>query len=657
MEFDLEHLYSSWEMVRRRSQAAGIDGVTPELFVGDVSQQLKRLQRQLRGDRYGVSPAKGFYLPKKDGGSRLIGISTVRDRIVQRFLLQGLYPALEDALSPSVHSYRLGYSIYTAVSQVAEQYGQKPLWVVKADVQQFFDQLRWPLLLTQLEGLTVDPVLVRLVEQQLKAGILVSGQRVSSSKGVLQGSALSGALANLYLNQFDRQCREVGIGLVRYGDDCLAMFDSWMQAHRAVLWMEDWLADLYLTFSPDKTRIIAPQDAFTFLGHRFCDGVIETPVIKRVGAAQPKMAVQVYVGRPKVCSIARPEASKVKRSKKKDFWKDGMSTLYISEQGAYLKVQQQQFKVFQKEDLLCTVPVNQVSHVVLFGSCNVSHGAVSLALLRRIPILYLSQKGKYFGRLETSGQAQVKYLTRQVLCSEKPGFAVAQSRAIIAAKLHNSRILLMRLNRRRKVAESGKAIASLKDLIAKLPDCDSVDVLRGYEGQGAHVYFEALALFFNGTFAFEKRTRRPPTDPVNSLLSLGYTLLSQNMHSMVEAVGLHSHFGNLHVPRNHHPALVSDLIEEFRALVVDSFVAYLINSNIFTPEDFTPPDEKGGVYLHPYALKKFLKHWEQRLHTETTHPQTGHKVTYRRCLELQVWEYVACLMGEKEVYQPMMWSK
>ncbi|BAU08379.1 hypothetical protein FIS3754_43230 [Fischerella sp. NIES-3754] len=97
-------------------------------------------------------------------------------------------------------------------------------------------------------------------------------------------------------------------------------------------------------------------------------------------------------------------------------------------------------------------------------------------------------------------------------------------------------------------------------------------------------------------------------------------------------------------------------MEEFRAQLVDSLVAYLINSNIFTEDDFTPPDEKGGVYLQPHALKKFLKHWEEKLQSELTHPNTGYKVSFRRCLELQVREYVACLMGEVKIYRPMIWK-
>ena len=177
--------------------------------------------------------------------------------------------------------------------------------------------------------------------------------------------------------------------------------------------------------------------------------------------------------------------------------------------------------------------------------------------------------------------------------------------------------------------------------------------LLGYEGQAAQVYFQALSHLIPKTFSFTKRTRRPPTDPVSALLSLGYTLLFHNMYSLVQAIGLHPHFGNLHVPQQNHPALISDLIEEFRSPIVDSLVVFLVNSKIIKPDDFTSPDERGGVYLYPDAFKLYLKHWQQRLQLEVTHPLTRNKVNYHRCIELQIWEYIAFLMEENKFYRPM----
>lgn len=655
MKLYAEQLAVAWGLVQQGSRAAGVDGMTVDLFAGIAREQIRQLHRQLGQERYEVSPAKGFYLPKKSGGRRLIGISTVRDRIVQRYLLQSIYPKLENTFSDAAFAYRPGLSIYTAVDRAMERYRYQPAWVIKADIQQFFDTLSWPLLLHQLEQLQLPRAWVQWIEQQLKAGIVIQGQFYRPSQGVLQGSILSGALANLYLNDFDQRCLEADIDLVRYGDDCIAVCQNYLEASRSLALMHDWIEDHYLTLHPEKTCIIPPGEAFVFLGHQFQNGFVEAPIRRKAEDKKQKAPKPGY-GPPKMCSIVKiPEH--VSQRPPEAYWRDGMTTLYVTDQGAYLRVRHKQFQVFYDRELRCSVPASRITHVVLFGCCNVSHGAVSLALQRHIPFLYLSNKGRYFGRLQTTGQAQLEYLIRQVQKSQDPEFIKAQAASIIVGKLHNSRILLLRLNRRRKTDKATEAIAALAEIMPKVSQADTVEAMLGYEGTGANLYFQAYASLLKGEFAFAKRTRRPPTDPINSLLSLGYTLLSQNVHAMVEGVGLHTHFGNLHTPQPHRPSLVCDLVEEFRAIAVDSLVAYLINSNIFSAEDFTPPDERGGVYLHPDALKRFLKHWEEKLQKTVTHPHTGYKVNYRRCLELQVWEYVACLTGEQPTYRPMTMEK
>ncbi|WP_419183586.1 CRISPR-associated endonuclease Cas1 [Scytonema hofmannii] len=595
-------------------------------------------------------------------------ISTVRDRIVQRSLLDDLYFPLEDTFLDCSYAYRPGHNIQQAVQHLYGYYKYQPKWVIKTDIADFFDSLSWALLLTALEELRLEAIILQLLEQHLKAGILINGQYRNFGKGVLQGGILSGALANLYLTDFDRKCLNQGMNLVRYGDDLVVACSTFSEANRILDKIIAWLGEIYLTLQPEKTQIFSPDDEFTFLGYRFAKGEVYAPpppepvregewVINDSGTPyfRRKPRPTKPVSRPpKACSIGKP--INFPRATLSHYWQDFMSTLYITDQGAYLSVKNQQFQVFYQGELKIKVPVVRVSNIVMFGCCNVSHGAVSMALIRRIPIMYLSQKGRYFGHTAVQGSAKVEYLTRQVQCCENPVFTRQQAEAIVAAKLHNSRILLMRLNRRRETELATQAIDLMDVLIDSLPKADSMDALRGYEGKAATIYFQALGSLFTGFFAFDKRTKRPPTDPINSLMSLGYTLLSQQVFSFVQSVGLHTHFGNLHTPRDNHPALVSDLMEEFRAQVVDSFVSYIVNKKILTPEDFTPPDERGGVYLQASALKKYLKHWEEKLQSETTHPNTGYKVAYRRCIELQVREYVACLTGEVEVYRPMTWK-
>ncbi|MCW6038251.1 CRISPR-associated endonuclease Cas1 [Spirulina subsalsa FACHB-351] len=654
--FSLSRLYAAWELVRRRSQSAGIDGITPELFAGVVTESLPRLQQHLSQEQYYPQPALGFHLPKKSGGTRLISIPTVLDRIVQRFLLQGIYPALEEVFTDCSHAYRPGLGVQTAITQAAEVYTALPTWVIKGDIAQFFDHLCWALLLAELEKLAISPPWVDLIAAQVKADVVVRGYGIPRNQGVLQGSILSGALANLYLSEFDRRCLATGMVLIRYGDDFVVLTGGLLEATRFLSWLEEWIQDFRLRLHPEKTRIIAPHEEFTFLGHQFKAGEIIPPVRKKPQPKAQSKRTATPPKRPLACPVVRGKGTK--KNSFLDHWQENMTTLYVTEQQAYVKVKHQQFQVLLNQDLVIAVPVNRVSHLVLFGCCNVSHGAISLALQRRIPILFLSYQGRYFGRLQTDGVAQVKYLQRQVECSLNPDFALRQAKAIVAGKLHNCRILLLRLNRRshHQTKEATEAIQQLGEWLQRVPEAESLEVLLGFEGQGTRVYFQGLGSLMRKPFVFEKRTRRPPTNPVNSLLSLGYTLVHQNLYSLVQGVGLHPHFGNLHVPRENHPALVSDLMEEFRAPLVDSLVMFLVNSKVFKLEDFTPPDARGGVYLYPDKLKVFLKHWQERLQLEVKHPQTGYKVSNFRCLELQVWEYIACLMGEQEVYRPMLLS-
>jgi len=333
-----------------------------------------------------------------------------------------------------------------------------------------------------------------------------------------------------------------------------------------------------------------------------------------------------------------------------------VSTLYILERGTALKVKYQQFNIFQQKKLLYKVPVNQIEHIFLFGYCHLSHGAIQTALFRNITITYYSSQGYYLGQLQGLIQPKLKYIMQQIQCNNDKSFVRQQAAKIVRAKLHNSRILLMRLNRRNPNETTKKAITELKKINNSISAASSLETLRGYEGKGANIYFHGLSSLFRGEFIFSKRTSRPPRDPINSLLGYGYTLLFQHLLSIVQLAGLHTELGNLHNPRNNHPALVLDLMEEFRAQIVDSLVVYLVNKKIFSARDFTLPNEGGGVYLKQDSLKTFLKHWSEKLSSELTHYHIQKKVSLRTCLEVQVKAYISCLM-EKQDYQPMLWQK
>ena len=180
---DRDELEIAWHMTRNRSDCAGIDGITTNLFGIVSSCELDRLHKQLQLDCYSPQAARGILISKSDGNSRTVGIYTVRDRIVQRALLQRLYPVLDSALSDRSHAYHLGRSVKTAITQ-ALSYCDRGVWFVKTDIQQFFERLSWALVMSCLESLNLPPDLLFLIEQQMKVDLILRGQRVN-----LQGIA------------------------------------------------------------------------------------------------------------------------------------------------------------------------------------------------------------------------------------------------------------------------------------------------------------------------------------------------------------------------------------------------------------------------------------------------------------------------------------
>jgi CRISPR-associated protein Cas1 len=330
--------------------------------------------------------------------------------------------------------------------------------------------------------------------------------------------------------------------------------------------------------------------------------------------------------------------------------------LYVAEQGTYLSLKQQQLQVWQGDNLLTSLPLQRLSHIVVFGRCTLSHAVVNRVLQQQIPVMFLTQSGRYCGRLSAEGLPDIDRLVAQVERSRDRQFVLTQAQQIVSGKLHNCRVLLQRLNRSRRDAEIRICIAQLKDWRDRALESPSLEGLLGCEGQGTRIYFQGLGRCIQPPFTFSHRSRRPPTDSVNALLSLGYTLLYQTVFSLVRAVGLHPHFGNLHVPSSRYASLVSDLVEEFRAPLVDSVVVSLLNRGGVQPDDFFPADVRGAVYLRPAGLKRFLSAWQQRLQTSVTHPQVGEPILYVRAIELQVWDYVACLVGERSVYCPFVWK-
>lgn len=229
-------------------------------------------------------------------------------------------------------------------------------------------------------------------------------------------------------------------------------------------------------------------------------------------------------------------------------------------------------------------------------------------------------------------------------------FGLAFSKAVVIAKLNNARVFLQR----QRKEELRDTVGRIKECMDRVQAADTLDRLRGCEGSGAAAYFPAFGTLLRGEFRFSRRVRRPPKDPVNSMLSFGYTLLFYNIFSLIHAHNLDPYIGYFHSDRPNHPALASDLIEEFRTPIVESLVLSLINKSIVKPDGFycLKEGERSPCFMTDETRKRFIRAFEEKMHIEVFHPETEFRVDYRRCVDLQIGRFVQYLRGERDEYVP-----
>lgn len=326
-----------------------------------------------------------------------------------------------------------------------------------------------------------------------------------------------------------------------------------------------------------------------------------------------------------------------------------MRTLYVSKSGCYVALQQETLIVKQGETIYAQVQLPLIEQILIFGKSQVTTQVIRTCLWRDIPIAYLSRMGYCYGRLMpiARGYRQLSRYQQQLSIVER----MITAKAIVHAKLKNSRVLLRRQKKRIESELLERVLQSLNYLAVQATQADSLERLMGFEGAGAAQYFSAFGECLSaGEFVFMGRSRRPPGNPVNAMLSFGYQILWNHLLALIEIQGLDPYQACLHQGSERHAALASDLVEEFRAPIIDSLVLWLVNSKVMDiTNDFVYRD--GGCYLNDLGRSKFLKFFVQRL-DEEIQIHGGDKQPKWDLLNQQVKAYKQFVYNPTQLYQP-----
>ncbi len=327
--------------------------------------------------------------------------------------------------------------------------------------------------------------------------------------------------------------------------------------------------------------------------------------------------------------------------------------LYIQQFNAKLAKKGNVLEVSKDDQVLASARIAEVSQVVVMGNVYITAPCLQALMERDIPVSWFSYGGWFYGHSIGNGHKNVELRTAQYRASFDEQHCLRLARGLVAAKIANSRTQLRRNWKPDEKPE--RLLADLKRVHKQSLRAESLESLLGIEGHAASIYFANFRhlLKIDGdsrllAFDFTKRTRRPPADPVNALLSMAYALLTRTLTNTLQAVGFDPFRGVYHQPRYGRPALALDLMEPFRPLLGDSVVIQAINNGEVAPTDFV--SVAGSVNLKPDGRKRFIAAFERRLSQEITHPVFGYKLSYRRLLELQARLLGRHLLGELDDY-------
>lgn len=339
-----------------------------------------------------------------------------------------------------------------------------------------------------------------------------------------------------------------------------------------------------------------------------------------------------------------------------------LNTLYVTSENSYLSLDGENIVVFEDKKEVGRLPLHNLEGIVSFGYKGTSPALMGACADRNISLCYVTPQGKFLARVTGKIKGNVILRQQQYESSRDKEISLSIAKNCITGKIYNARWVLERAVRDHSLQintdQVKTASVHLKQSLEYIRNSQSKEQLRGYEGEAASIYFgvfNELILQQKKDFVFCGRNKRPPLDNINAMLSFVYTLLTNQIASALECVGLDPYIGYLHTERPGRVSLALDLIEELRAPLADRFVLSLINKKVITRKNFKTK-ENGAVIIDDEARKRLLTEWQNRKKETITHPFLKEKIEWGMVPYVQAMLLARYLRGDLDGYPVFLWK-
>lgn len=574
--FAPEALVTAWRGVLGNARDEGVISPGVARFERDLDQELARLTTDLTWGAYSPRDLTEVVIDEGDR-QRTLHIPSVRDRVVERAVLNAISPLVDPELSPAAYAYRPGLGVADALAVVVEMREEGFGWVVRSDVDDCFPSVPVPHARRLLGALVDDSELLAVVDASLARVYRDNRGSRRRVRGLAQGCAISPLLANLVLSAVDERLINAGYRVVRYADDivvgAVTVDDAWDAARI--------LSASVMELGGEASAVMSFEEGFSFLGEDF--GPRNPPHLTGARVEQPERKV-----------------------------------LYVAVQGGRVRVGNGRLHVESADDTpVLDVPTGHVRRMVCFGAVGVSAGSRTWAMSNSVDVVFASRRGAFLGWLTpASGSARSARLRRQIAIDGTEQ-SLSIGRAIVEAKIRKQVVLLQRFGRRESIDVTGDAIRAMRHSLILFPDARTRDEIMGLEGAAAAAYFPALGTLMPDGLQFETRSRRPPLDVGNAALSFLYTILLGECVTALAAAGLDPAIGVLHADNESRPSLALDLLEELRPMIADQVVLSSARLGALQAVHARVEEHRPGILLTKAGRHALLDAYERRMLTRT----------------------------------------